>query len=207
MFRRRGGRDDAARRDGAPDADAQALQAVLAGLEPRWREPLLRAIASRDQFSAILGQAAPGPARDRLDGLRPTLDEAVQRVADAVTRASRATAIAATLDIDGATDALKRARRELDDLRRAGADTTAAEERAQTFADRHRAVNDAINLAEDAGGQLDQLNARLDTAVAHAATIVLRSTGDGDLEALDRELDEVVVGLSALDDALEQFGR
>jgi hypothetical protein len=211
MFRRRAGRDDADGRDAGGGSGGQpgveSFHDLLAGLEPRWRTPLMRAIASRDQFTAILGQASPGPTRDRLETLRPTLDQAVQRVAEAVTRASNATAIAATLDLDGATSSLKAARRELDDLRRTGADTAAAEELVQTYADRHRAVNDAVNLAEDAGGQLDQLNARLDTAVAHAATVVLRSSDDGDIEELDRELDAVVVGLSALDEALEQFGR
>jgi hypothetical protein len=75
-----------------------------------------------------------------------------------------------------------------------------------SLAERHRAVNEALNLADDAEARLDELNLRLDTMVAHASTIALRSTLEGP-DDLDRELDDIVVGLAALDDALRTLDR
>jgi hypothetical protein len=163
-----------------------------------------RALGSRERFLLLVEQAPPGPTREWLDGLRPTVDEAVRRVAEAVWRAIRASEISAGLALDTATDELKRARRELAAAQRSGADTTTPEERVAAMAGRHRAVNDALNLAEDTMSGLEELNVRLDTAVAQAATVVLRSSVDT-RAALDRELDEVIAGLTAIDDALEGF--
>lgn len=177
----------------------------VASLDPRWQPPVYEAMASRDRFVAIVSQVPPGPTRDRLDGLRPVLDQAVQRVAETVWRASNANNIAAGLDVEGATAQLKAARRELDTLRSSGADTTAVEARVQALAERHRAVNQAINLAEDAGATLSELNVRLDTAVARAATIVMRSSQDDGLDEISNELTDVVSGLTALDEALVEL--
>jgi hypothetical protein len=174
------------------------------GLEPRWRQPVERALDARDRFLGIVAGAAPGPTRERLERLLPVIDDAVQRIGSTVSRAIEAQRIAATLDLDGATAELKRARRDLEGARRAGADTGALEGLVDTLAARHRAISGALNLADDAGAQLGELNIRLDTAVAHASTIVLRAHLD-EPDDLDRELDDVITGLAALDDALRQL--
>jgi hypothetical protein len=180
------------------------FQVWVDGLEPRWQEPVRQALGSRERFLVLVGQASPGPTRDWLEGLRPTVDEAVRRVADAVWRAIRASEISAGLALDTATEELKQARRELAAAQRRGSDTATFQERVDAMARRHRAVNDALNLAEDTMHGLEELNVRLDTAVAQAATVVLRSSVDT-RAALDRELDEVIAGLTAIDDALEGF--
>jgi len=198
------GGGDARQHAQGPDVDAFELW--VRNLAPRWQVPIRSAMASRDRYTAMLGQVADGPTRDRLVGFRPTLDQAVQRIADAVWRAINAAEITAGLDVQRATDELKTARRDLEAVRRAGGDVVAAEVRVQALAERHRAMNRAANLADDAGAQIDELGVRLDTAVAHAAMVALRARQDEGMEQLDRELEDVVQGLSALDAALEELG-
>jgi len=74
------------------------------------------------------------------------------------------------------------------------------------MSERHRAVHRALNLAEDGASQIDEWTVRLDTAVAHATAIALRAAQPGGLDELDRELHDVVEGLGALDQALEELG-
>lgn len=185
---------------------ADTYRAWAATLEPRWRAPVDRAAAAHERFVALAAQVPAGPTRDWLMGVGPTLDQTVQRVADAVHRAARAQVIAAGLDPATSTAELKAARRELDTARSSGAGVEAAEARVQLLADRHRAVNEALNLAEDALPRLDELNVRLETVVARATAIVLRSADDGGVADLDAELRSVVDGLSALDAALGEVG-
>jgi hypothetical protein len=199
-----GGGDARGQAQPAPEPDAFELW--VRALEPRWQAPIRSATAARDRYTAMLGQVAPGPTRDRLAEFRPVLDQAVQRIADAVWRAINAKELAAGLDVRRATDELKSARRDLEAVRQAGGDTAAAEARVQSLAERHRAVNRAANLADDAGSQIDELGVRLDTAVAHATMVALRAGQDESVEQLDRELEDVVTGLGALDAALEELG-
>jgi hypothetical protein len=198
------------RRRGRPEPEPAAggphpLQGWAAGLPPRWQRPVHDALSTREQFLQVAAQAPAGPTRDRLDRLGATVEEAVQRVAEAAWRASNAETLAANLDVRVATEELKAARRELEQQQTAGVPTDAAEQRVAALAERHRAVNDALNLADDAGARLGELNVRLQTAVARAATVVLRAAQDDRLEELDRELSEVVVGLRALDEALGEL--
>lgn len=175
-------------------------------LHSPWREPVERALAARDQFDSIVRQIPPGPTQERLGSMRAVLDQAVQQVADAVWRAGTAASLASTLDVDRATAELKAARRELAVLERRDADLDAARERVAMLAQRHRAVSDTLNVAEDAATRLGELNLRLDTAVAQAAAIAVRSQhGDG-LDEVDRELRSVLGSLTALDDALRELG-
>lgn len=186
-------------------AGHDAFAAWAASLPPQWRAPVQDATGSRDRFLALLGQVPAGPTRSWLEGLLPTIDEAVRRVADSVWRAMNAQSMASGLQVERVTEELKAARRDLEVAERAGADSAAARARVDALAERHRAVHDALNVAEDAVGRLHELNVRLDTAVAKATTVVLRATTEatGDLE---REFDEVIVGLTALDEALGSFG-
>lgn len=199
MLRRRSSRPT----DPAPPP---SLEEWVTTLEPVWQAPVRRAMATRDQYRDVAARIPPGPARDRLVAMQPSLDTAVQRVAQAAHRASTARAMTAALDEQGATAELKAARRELEANRSAGRDAGALEARVDALADRHRAIHDALNLADGAGDQLDDLNVRLETAVARAATIALRASDNDDLDRIDRELGEVVGGLTALDDALGRLG-
>lgn len=186
---------------------ADTYRSWAATLEPRWRAPVDRAAAAHERFAALAAQVPPGPTREWFHGVGPTLDQTVQRVADAVHRARNAESVASGLDPEGATAALKSAQRALESARASGIGVEAAEDRVRLMAERHRAVNEALNLAEDALPRLDELNVRLETAVARAATIVLRSTDGGGLDELDGELRSVVDGLVALDGALGELGR
>lgn len=185
---------------------AAQLAAWASALAPRWRDPVLRAMATRDRYLSIVAGLAEGPTRQRLESLLPTMDQSVQRIADAVWRASNARTIADGLDGATATAELKQARRDLDAVTAAGADTTLQQARVDAMSQRHRAINDALNLAEDSGSIFDEMNLRLETAVAHAATIALRAgqstTGSDPVP----ELDSLVGELSALDAALAELG-
>jgi hypothetical protein len=184
-----------------------ALRAWAAGLAPRWQGPVLSAVSARERFTTVVSRVAPGPTHDRLAALLPTIDAAVQQVADATYRAVQAQELAQVLDPTTATDELKSARRDLDALRRGGADTTEAEARVAALADRHRAVNRALNLADDAASGIQRWTVRLDTAVANAATVALRASEPSAVDDLDRELRDVVDGLGALDRAFDDLPR
>ena len=94
----------------------------------------------------------------------------------------------------------------MDAAQHSGTDMGGLEDRVRILSERHRAIHDAINLSEDAGGRIDDLIARLETVVARSAAIVLRSgQGNDDVVVLDRDLHEVVVGLTALDDSMREF--
>ena len=184
-----------------------ALRDWAARLAPRWQGPVLAAVAARERFATVVARTAAGPTHDRLAELLPTIDAAVQQVADATYRAVQAQELAQVLDPTTATDELKAARRDLDALRRGGADTAAAEAQVAALAERHRAVNRALNLAEDAATGIQQWTVRLDTAVANAATVALRASEPSAVEDLDRELRDVVEGLGALDRAFDELPR
>jgi hypothetical protein len=190
----------------AADDRGDRFQQWLESLEPRWQAPVRAALASRDQYAGIVERTPTGPTRDRLDGLRVTVDTAVARVADATWRAANASVVAAGLDVDGATAELKAARRRLEAAPQSGPEAEVARARVDALAERHRAMHDALNLAEDAADRLAEANVRLETLVARAATVALRSGGGDPLDELETELRSVVDGLGALDDALAEFG-
>lgn len=188
-----------------PDMDAEAIRAWTAGLAPRWRGPVLSALDARDRFAGVIARVPPGPTRDRLVELAPTIDAAVQHVVDATYRAATAEGLASGLDAANAAEQLKAARRDLDAIRRGGGDTSAASARVDTLAERHRAVNRALNLAEDASSGIQDWTVRLDTAVAGATAVALQSAGAGTVDDLDRQLRDVVDGLVALDRAFDDL--
>lgn len=205
---------EAGARAGAPDCPivvrvsdaASDLARWAAALEPQWRAPVQRALVSRDRYLGIVAGLQDGPTKQRLMSLAPTMDHSVQKIADAVWRASNARSIADGLDSAAATAELKQARRDLDAVRAGGGDTAAAQARVDALAQRHRAINDALNLAEDSGSAFDEMNVRLETAVAHAATVALRA-GQAPLGSDPApELEAFVGELSALDAALAELG-
>ena len=147
---------------------ADDLARWAAALQPQWRAPVERALSSRQRYLGIVAGLADGPTKQRLTSLVPTMDLSVQRIADAVWRASNARSIAEGFDADAATAELKAARRDLAAQSDGGGDTTALQARVDALAQRHRAINEALNLAEDSGSALEEMNLRLETAVAHA---------------------------------------
>lgn len=194
-------------RDGDPESggDAERFRQWLESLDPRWQAPVRSALESRDQYAGIVARTPTGPTRERLEGIADTIDTAVARVTDAAWRAANASVVASGLDVAGATEELKEARRRLDTAQRSGRDVGALEARVDALAERHRAMHDALNLAEDAEAGLQDANVRLETIVARAATVAMRSGGGDPLDQLETDLREVVDGLGALDDALADF--
>ncbi len=185
---------------------ADDLARWAAALQPQWRAPVERALSSRQRYLGIVAGLADGPTKQRLTSLVPTMDLSVQRIADAVWRASNARSIAEGFDADAATAELKAARRDLAAQRDGGGDTTALQARVDALAQRHRAINEALNLAEDSGAALEEMNLRLETAVAHAATVALRAGQLPTGSAPVPELEAFVGELSALDAALAELG-
>ncbi len=185
---------------------ADDLARWAAALEPRWREPVQRAIASRDRYRGIVAGLAEGPTKQRLTSLAPTMDLSVQKIADAVWRASNARSIAEGFDVDAATAELKAARRDLTAVGSAGGDTTALQARVDALSQRYRAIHDALNLAEDSGRAFEEMNLRLETAVADAASVALRAGQSPAGSGPAPELEAFVGELSALDAALAELG-
>ncbi len=185
--------------------DADAIRAWTSGLAPRWRASVLAALDARDRFIGVVARVQPGPTRDRLSDLLPTIDAAVQHVVDATYRAATADDLASGLDAANAAEQLKAARRDLDAIRRGGGDTSAASARVDALAQRHRAVNRALNLAEDASSGIHDWTVRLDTAVAGATAVALQASGPVGVDDVDRQLRDVVDGLAALDRAFDDL--
>lgn len=197
------GRRDRATPPPPPDPFVR-LAAWAESLEPQWAPAVRRALRARDTFLTVLAEAQPGPTRQQVELLLPTVDEAVQRVAGTVERARSAATVVARLDVGAATDQLKQARRDLDAARAGGRDTAAQQQLVDALASRHEAMHAALNLVEDTALRLDELNIRLETAVAHASTILLRARLEPP-DDLGGELDQVIEGLIALDAAFDEL--
>lgn len=145
----------------------------------------------------------PGPVRARLEAAAATAGDLATVVRERATWASHAQQLASSLDVDTSTAELKAARRRLDEVRRSGADTTAAEQQVRLLAERHRATHDAHNLAEQAEARLAELVAGLETLAAQAAALALRPIVE---DASNTELDRTVTSLAGMRDALMELG-
>lgn len=117
--------------------------------------------------------------------------------------AAHARELAETLDVESSTAELKTARRRLDEVRRAGGDTSEVEQQVRVLAERHRATHDAQNLVEQAEQRLAELVAGLETLAVQAAALALRPLLEHGSSA---ELDRTVASLAGMRAALVELG-
>lgn len=165
---------------------------------PTLREPWARyadeALASRDRFHET-AEGAGGAAGERMSAMTERIDRGVEAIFSVAARAQ----------------VLEDARRQLDptsalsDLESLRADSTAADRPAvrRTIESLEAQVSAAQRVdAElvDTADQLGLLDARLDEAVTRAVELSVQ--GSPDLAGLDREVDDMVLDMEALRQAI-----
>jgi hypothetical protein len=162
----------------------QPVDPITATVDPsavpdRYRAVVADALRARTQFAGLVSSTQPGPLHDRMTSLAGDVDAGVLAVWQVVQHATRIEDVVATLDPGRVTDELKQARR-------AGADPATVEALAERFASNQR----LLNSLEESRQRLPVLEARLGTAVARAAELVLTSSL-GAAPELDRVHDDL----------------
>lgn len=191
VFRRRGSKQP-------PDPLAEIDPARV---PPAYRPAVDDAIRARTQFTALVGSMGTGPLRQRLDTLQHGIDAGAIAVWRAVQQAVRLETVVATLDPQRVTDDLKQAKR----AHQSGqGDAATVEVLSARFASTQRLLN-ALDELRD---RIPLLEARLGTAVARAAELTLASSAASmaGLDALQGELDDLVIELEALQAAVDEVG-
>lgn len=146
---------------------------------------------ARRRYQELLDGLRPGPVRDRLNGLLPSLEAGVSAIWDTVQRAAELERILLTLDPDRVTYEYKQAKRsDVDDHVLAA------------LQERFASVQRLLNALDGINERLGLLEARLGGLVARAAEVALAS-GHG-ADELDKDLAAVVVDLGALRDGLHE---
>jgi hypothetical protein len=176
---------------------ADPLSAVdLGALPSDYREPVVRATASRAQFQDLLLATREGPLRTRLGELGERVDAGVLAVWRTASQAAAIDRVAATLQPDRILADLKQARR-----------TGADEELQEALQARFASTQQLLNARDELKEQLPVLEARLGTAVARAATLTLvdADTFDAELTSLSADLDGLVTELDALSAATAEL--
>lgn len=171
---------------------------------PSWRAPVERVLAASELLKQTLAEQAEGPLQARLRELQPTIDKAVEHLELTIRQATEAQRLTASIDANAALAELKQARRDLEQARTAGGNTEPLEARVALLAERHRALSHAANVAEDTEEQLREISERVEAVVARGVALTLRSRST-DPTQLRHELDELLAGVSALDDALREL--
>lgn len=181
-----------------PPTPPDPVDAVDPGAVPTgYREPVADALRARRQFGELVTALQPGPLQDRLHQMGERVDAGVLAVWRTATQAGQMERVVATLDPDRVTAELKQARR-------SGADDTIVEALSARFQSMQRLLNSADDLRQ----RLPILEARLGTAVARAAELMLASPAaphTAEIDALEGELGTLVVELDALGAATREL--
>jgi hypothetical protein len=167
-------------------------------LPPRYRGPVVDALAARRRFDELVATLHPGPLQDRMGELRSRVDAGVLAVWRSATRAVELERVVDTLGAERIADELKQARRH-------GADPAVVDTLALRFASTQR----LLNALEDLREHLPVVEARLGTAVARAAELALTSpaaAGRDELSGLEADLDTLIFDLDALSRATTELG-
>lgn len=187
------------RRSPDPPGPPDPLAAVdPAAVPARYRAPVADALQARAQFAELVGGLRPGPLQDRLHELGDRVDAGVMAVWRTTTQATEVERVVATLDPERVAADLKEARRNQ-------AEPTVVDALTARFTSTQR----LLNALDDLRTRLPVVEARLGTAVARAAEIVLTSpagSADHELSALQGELDTLVVELDTLATATREVG-
>ena len=174
------------------------LAAIEVGRLPAdYRAPVVDAVRARTQFGELVAGLHDGPLRERLQELAARVDSGVLAVWHTATRAADIDRVTATLDVERVTAELKQARR-----------SGAADEVVVALQERFASMQRLLNGRDAQRERLPVLEARLATAVARAAELVLTSpaTVSAEIDALAGDLDRLVVELDALGAATSELG-
>ena len=166
----------------------------LATVAAAYRSTVADARRAKEQFESLVAGVPAGPLRDRLGELRSRIDAGVEAVWDAARRATELERVLASLDPERITAELKQARR-------SGAD----EHLVAALTARFESVQKLLNALDEGRSRLPVLEARLATAVARTAELAL-TTSAGGIDAVQADLDSLVVELRALGEAHTELG-
>ncbi len=178
------------RRPAAPAIDPFSIS------EP-WRHFVQGGQRSKRVLVETVRSTPPGPLRDRLDDIAGRLDEGLREAWAVAKRGDQIDAAIASLDPP-------RLRARLDTLR-AQAATAPTEQTTAAVAAVERQLASADRLKKLSASTADQLRltqARLDELVARAAEV---SVGAADTERFATQVDELVVELESLHQAVQEL--
>ena len=171
-------------------------------LDDPWRSLVLDARKARRRFDTVVGQARPGPLRDRLHGLGARLDQAVTECWRIARQGHALRKGLEHLDVPATEAELRQVR---DDLSRVGGTAQTALERAEKALESQLSSYRRIaDVSEEARTRLRLLNAQLDEAVARALELALRADDVNDLSPLSADVELLVGELEALRQAVEE---
>ncbi|HEX7165753.1 MAG TPA: hypothetical protein VF230_02115 [Acidimicrobiales bacterium] len=175
----------------------------LAALDDRWRRSIEDIEASRARLKGLITDCRPGPVQDRLRTIAERVDQTAVAAAQLAFRAQRAASAVRGLGLEDVRAELKRVRRQVADSPDGspGHDAAAAELRA--LEDKHAALNQLANTADDAAEHLRLLDLRVGAAVARAAQIALLPDADVAMAQIERDVTAVVDELAALQAGLD----
>jgi hypothetical protein len=186
------------RRNRMPD-DPIARTVDPAQVPARYRPSVQDALSARGQFRGLVDTVAPGPLRERLEGLAEQVDAGVIAVWQSVQDAVRLERVVAGLDPERVTEELKRARR-------SGAERDVDREAIDVLSARFASTQRLINALDELRERVPVLEARLGTAVARAAELVLTSSASAaELDRVGADLDDLIVALGALRAASDEL--
>jgi len=168
-----------------------------AAVPPAYRAPVADARRARAQFDELVAGLREGPLRDRLGELGRRVDAGVLAVWRTATQAAEIDRVTSTLDPDRVTAELKQARR-----------SGATDDVVAALQERFASTQRLLNARDELRDRLPVLEARLGTAVARAAEIVLTSpaSAGAEIAGLETDLERLVGELDALGAATTELG-
>ncbi len=176
--------------------DRTAPSRSTRGLRPPWATYATEAVAARREFGDAVERVDSGAVRDRMTTIADRIDRGVDAIFAVALRAQTLEDARARVDVARAATDLGTLRADPSTHDRPSVARTMESLEAQL--DTARRLDDQINEARD---NLALLDARLDEAVARG--IELSVHRDADLTTLDQEIDDMVLEMEALRQALE----
>lgn len=162
-----------------------------------WRHFVKGALTARNRFDDAMRPTKPGPLKERLLGIRQSIDEGVREVWEVAKQAQNVSQARKALDVPSL-------RRRLESLQATEADTAVTEGSIQAQLESAARLEAVI---DDATTKLQVLEAQLTEAVTRAIEVAALANHDDDLAGVGSAVDEVVDSLEALRLALSETGR
>lgn len=167
-----------------------------------WRHMVTEALQAQSRFEQTVGQARPGPLRDRLEELGQRLDEGVKQCWRIAKQGQALESGLAQLDRQQAERELAELRREMagaDDAERPSLERAEAAIRSQVAS-----AERMERVSRDARTRLRVLNAQMDESVARAVELALTAHDNTDLSPVTADVESLVGELESLRLALEE---
>jgi len=176
--------------------DASALS------EP-WRSFVREAQDAARRYRRAVAATAPGPLRERLDGIGARIDTGVQESWRVARRGQALEAALGELDVRAASAQLAAVEA---DAARPGAHQASLERTAVALRAQLSSAARLSSVAADARDRLRLLDARLDEAVARAVELSLGAGDAREAGGLGSDVDQLVEEMESLRVALEDAG-